>query len=114
MPFSGPGVGEVSDRDDHGISAAGGAGCRILARRGGVSGLIALGFAVLVFLFSWVLYAPLLPFMPDSTLDPLRWILWSLFSDIAVVFMAAAAGASLDRWAAWVRGVFDNLLKRFG
>jgi len=84
------------------------------ARRGGVSGLIALGFAVLVFLFSWVLYAPLLPFMPDSTLDPLRWILWSLFSDIAVVFMAAAAGASLDRWAAWVRGVFDNLLKRFG
>ena len=84
------------------------------ARRGGVSGLMAMGFAVLVFLFSWVLYAPLLPFMPDSTLDPLRWILWSLFSDIAVVFMAAAAGASLDRWAAWVRGVFDNLLKRFG
>ena len=84
------------------------------ARRGGVSGLIALGFAVLVFLFSWVLYAPLLPFMPDSTLDPLRWILWSLFSDIAVVFMAAAAGASLDRWAAWGRGFFENLLKRFG
>ena len=33
---------------------------------------------------------------------------------IAVVFMSAAAGASLDRWAVWVRGFFENLLKRFG
>jgi len=84
------------------------------ARRGGASGVIALGFAILVFLFSWVFFAPLLPFMPDSTLNPLRWILWSLFSDIAVVVMAAAAGASLDRWTIWVKALFENLLKRSG
>ena len=84
------------------------------ARRRGASGIIALGFAVLVFLFSWVFFAPLLPFMPDSTLAPLRWILWSLFSDIAVVAMAAAAGASLDRWTGWVKALFENLLKRSG
>jgi hypothetical protein len=84
------------------------------ARRGGVSGLMALGFAVLVFLFSWVLFAPLLPFMPDSAKYPLRWILWSLFSDIAVVVMAAAAGASLDRWTGFVKALFGKLLNRYG
>jgi len=84
------------------------------ARRRGASGIIALGFAVFVFLFSWVFFAPLLPFMPDSMLNPLRWILWSLFSDIAVVVMAAAAGASLDRWTVWVKALLENLLKRSG
>jgi heat shock protein HtpX len=84
------------------------------ARRGGVSGLMALGFAVLVFLFSWVLFAPLLPFMPDSAMYPLRWILWSLFSDIAVVVMAATAGASLDRWTGFVKALFGKLLNRYG
>ena len=84
------------------------------ARRRGTSGIIALGFAVLVFLFSWVFYAPLLPFMPDSTFHPLRWILWSLFSEIAVVFMSAAAGASLVRWSGWVRVFLGNMMKRTG
>lgn len=84
------------------------------ARRRGASGIIALGFAMLVFLFSWVFFAPLLPFMPDSTLNPLLWILWSLFSDIAVVVMAAAAGASFDRWTVWVKALFENMLKRSG
>lgn len=82
------------------------------ARKGGASGIIALGFAILVFLFSWVFFAPLLPFMPDSTLYPLQWILWSLFCDIAVVVMAAAAGASLDRWTSWVKVLLENMLKR--
>jgi hypothetical protein len=84
------------------------------ARKGGASGIIALGFAILVFLFSWVFLAPMLPFMPDATLHPLRWILWSLFSDIAVVVMAAAAGASLDRWTGRVKAFFENLLTRPG
>jgi heat shock protein HtpX len=84
------------------------------ARKRGASGVITLGFALLVFLFSWIFLAPLLPFAPDSTLDPLRWILWYLFSDFVVVVMAAAAGASLDRWNAWVKALFENLLKRSG
>jgi hypothetical protein len=84
------------------------------ARKRGASGIITLGFAILVFLFSGVFFAPLLPFMPDSTLGPLRWILWSLFSDIVVVVMAAAAGASLDRWTGWVKEFFVNWLKRSG
>lgn len=84
------------------------------ARKRGASGIITLGFAMLVFLFSWIFFAPLLPFMPDSTLDPLRWIVWSLFSDIVVVVMAAAAGASLDRWTGWVKAFFENFLKRSG
>jgi hypothetical protein len=82
------------------------------ARKGGVSGIIALGFAVLVFLFSWMFIAPLLPFMPDSTLHPLWWILWSLFSDIVVVVMAAATGASLNRWSGWVKVFFGNITGR--
>jgi hypothetical protein len=83
-------------------------------RKRGASGIITLGFATLVFLFSWISFAPLLPFMPDSTLDPLRWIVWSLFSDFVVVVMAAAAGASLDRWTGWVKAFFENSLKRSG
>jgi heat shock protein HtpX len=81
------------------------------ARKRGASGIITLGFAILVFLFSWIFFAPLLPFAPDSTLDPLRWILWYLFSDFVVVVMAAAAGASLDRWTGWVKTLFSNFLK---
>jgi hypothetical protein len=81
------------------------------ARKRGASGIITLGFALLVFLFSFIFFAPLLPFAPDSTLDPLRWILWYLFSDFVVVVMAAAAGASLDRWIGWARTFFDNFLK---
>lgn len=84
------------------------------ARKRGASGIITLGFAMLVFLFSWIFFAPLLPFMPDSTLDPLRWIVWSLFCDFVAVVMAAAAGASLDRWTGWVKAFFENLLKRSG
>jgi len=81
------------------------------ARKRGASGIITLGFALLVFLFSFVFFAPLLPIAPDSTRDPLRWILWYLFSDFVVVVMAAAAGASLDRWTAWARTLFDHFLK---
>lgn len=84
------------------------------ARKRGASGIITLGFAMLAFLFSWIFFAPLLPFMPDSTLDPLRWIVWSLFSDFVVVVMAASAGASLDRWTGWVKAFFENSLKRSG
>jgi heat shock protein HtpX len=84
------------------------------ARKRGMSGILALGFALLVFLFYWVFLAPLLPFMPDPAGFPLRWILWSLFSDIAVVVMAAAAGASLDRWSRWVKALFGYLPKRSG
>ncbi|MBE0568725.1 MAG: M48 family metalloprotease [Deltaproteobacteria bacterium] len=81
------------------------------ARKRGASGIITLGFAIFAFLFSWIFFAPLLPLMPDSTQEPLRWILWSLFSDFVVVVMAATAGASLDRWAGWVKAFFEKLLK---
>jgi heat shock protein HtpX len=81
------------------------------SRKRGMAGILSLGFALLVFLFYWVFLAPLLPFMPDSALAPFRWILWSLFSDIAVVFMAAAAGASLVRWSGWAKALFNNMLK---
>jgi hypothetical protein len=84
------------------------------ARKRGMAGILALGFALLVFLFYWVFLAPLLPFMPDPAGFPLRWILWSLVSDIAVVVMAAAAGASLDRWSRWVKALFGYLPKRSG
>jgi hypothetical protein len=50
--------------------------------------------------------------MPDPEKFPLRWIVWSLISDIAVVVMAAAAGASLDRWTGRVKVFFENLLNR--
>jgi hypothetical protein len=78
-----------SCRDDHGIPAAGGAGCRILGAEERGFGYHCLGIRGIG--------------IPDSMLIPLRWILWSLFSDISVVVMAAADGASLDRWTVWVK-----------
>ena len=84
------------------------------ARKRGMAGILALGFALLVFLFYWVFLAPLLPFMPDPEKFTLRWIVWSLASDIAVVVMAAFAGASLDRWIGWAKALFGYLPKRSG
>ena len=80
----------------------------------GMAGILAMGFSLLVFLFYWVFLAPLLPFMPDPEKFPLRWIVWSLASDIAVVVMAAFAGASLDRWIGWAKALFGYLPKRSG
>lgn len=84
------------------------------ARKRGMAGILALGFALLVFLFYWVLLAPLLPFAPDPVKFPLRWIVWSLVSDIAVVVMAAIAGASFDRWSRWAKALIGNMTKRSG
>ena len=84
------------------------------ARKRGMAGILALGFALLVFLFYWVFLAPLLPFAPNPEKFPLRWIVWSLASDIAVVAMAAFAGASLDRWIGWAKVIFGYLPKRSG
>jgi len=84
------------------------------ARKRGMAGILALGFALLVFLFHWVFLFPLLPFMPDPQGFPLRWIVWSLVSDIAVVVMAAIAGASFDRWSRWVKALIGNMTKRSG
>jgi len=84
------------------------------ARKRGMAGILALGFALLVFLFYWVFLAPLFPFAPDPEKFPLRWIVWSLVSDIAVVVMAAIAGASLDRWSRWARALIGNMTKRSG
>jgi heat shock protein HtpX len=84
------------------------------ARKRGMAGILALGFALLVFLFYWVFLAPLLPFAPDPEKFPLRWIVWSLVSDIAVVLMAAIAGASFDRWSRWVKALIGNMTKRSG
>jgi hypothetical protein len=84
------------------------------ARKRGTAGILALGFALLVFLFYWVFLAPLLPFMPDSEKFTLRWIVWSLVSDIAVVVTAAFAGASLGRWTGLVKVLFGYLSKRPG
>jgi len=84
------------------------------ARKRGMAGILALGFALLVFLFYGAFLFPLLPFMPDPQGFPLRWIVWSLVSDIAVVVMAAIAGASFDRWSRWVKALIGNLHKRLG
>ena len=84
------------------------------ARKRGMAGILALGFALLVFLFYWVFLAPLFPFAPDPEKFPLRWIVWSLVSDIAVVVMAAIAGASLDRWSRWAKALIGNMTKRSG
>ena len=84
------------------------------ARKRGMAGILALGFALLVFLFYWVFLTPLLPFAPDPEKFPLRWIVWSLVSDIAVVVMAAIAGASFDRWSRWARALIGNMTKRSG
>jgi hypothetical protein len=79
------------------------------ARKRGIAGILALGFALLVFLFHWVFLAPLLPFMPDSEMFPLRWIVWTLVSDIAVVVMAAIVGASFDRWSRWAKALAGKM-----
>ena len=79
-----------------------------------MAGILALGFALLVFLFYWVFLAPLLPFAPEPEKFPLRWIVWSLVSDIVVVVMAAIAGASFDRWSRWVKALIGNMTKRSG
>jgi len=84
------------------------------ARKRGMAGIFALGFALLVFLFYWVFLTPLLPFAPDPEKFPLRWIVWSLVSDIAVVVMAAIAGASLDLWSRWAKALIGNMTKRSG
>jgi heat shock protein HtpX len=84
------------------------------ARKRGMAGVLALGFALLVFLFHGVFLFPLLPFMPDPQGFPLRWIVWSLVSDIAVVVMAAIAGASFDRWSRWAKALIGNMTKRSG
>jgi hypothetical protein len=84
------------------------------ARKRGMAGILALGFALLVFLFHGVFLFPLLPFMPDPQGIPLRWIVWSLVSGIAVVVMAAIAGASFDRWSRWVKTLIGNMTKRSG
>jgi heat shock protein HtpX len=78
------------------------------ARKRGMAGMIVLGFALMIFLFSWIFLVPLLPFMPDPERFPLRWIVWSLVSDIVSVTMAAAAGASLVRWSGWVKAFFGK------
>ena len=84
------------------------------ARKRGMAGILALGFALLVFLFYWVFLTPLFPFAPDPEKFPLRWIVWSLVSDIAVVVMAAIAGASLDLWSRWAKAFIGNMTKRSG
>jgi heat shock protein HtpX len=84
------------------------------ARKRGMAGILALGFALLVFLFHGVFLFPLLPFMPDPQGFPLRWIVWSHVSYIAVVVMASIAGASFDRWSRWVKALIGNMTKRSG
>jgi hypothetical protein len=84
------------------------------ARKRGMAGIFALGFALLVFLFHGVFLFPLLPFMPDPQGFPLRWIVWSLVSYIAVVVMASIAGASFDRWSRGVKALIGNMTKRSG
>jgi len=84
------------------------------ARKRGMAGILALGFALLVFLYYWVFLFPLLSFMPDPQGFPLRWIVWSLVSDIAVVVMAAIAGASFDLWSRWAKALIGNMTKRSG
>lgn len=84
------------------------------ARKRGTAAPLALGFAVLVFLFHYILLAPLLPFMPDPVQSQPRWIIWSLASDFAVAAMAAVAGATLDRWGGWAKAIFRGLARRSG
>jgi heat shock protein HtpX len=72
------------------------------ARKRGTAVSIALGFALLVFLFHWIFLAPMLPFMPDPGKFPLRWIVWTLATDFTVVAITAVAGASIDRWTGWL------------
>ena len=76
------------------------------ARKKGTAAPIALGFAMLVFIFHWIFLAPMIPFMPNFEQFPLRWIVWALTTDFTVVAMTAVAGASIDRWTGWVKAVF--------
>lgn len=82
------------------------------ARKRDTAGIIALGLALMMFLFSWIFLAPLLPFMPDPGKFPLRWIVWSLVTDIFMVTMASITGASLDRLSGWVKACLGNLKPR--
>lgn len=84
------------------------------ARKRGTAGTLALGFAVLVFLFSGILLSPFIPFMPNPNPSPYWWIVWSLTSNIGVVVMTAVAGASLDRWTGWAKAFLKNLPRRSG
>lgn len=84
------------------------------ARKRGTSGSIALGFALLVFLFQGILLAPLLPFMPNPDRSPLQWIVWSLGGEFAVVVVTGVAGASLDRWSRWAKLFVKGLPGRAG
>ncbi len=81
------------------------------ARKGGTPGTLALGFAVLVFLFPYIFLMPMISFMPNPEQFPLKWIVWSLATDIAVVVMASVAGASVDRWVGWVKAVGEKLYR---
>jgi hypothetical protein len=78
------------------------------ARKRGTAGSIALGFALLAFVFSGIFrFLPLAVVSDPHGIPqgfPLRWIVWFLLGDIAAVVMLSAAGASLDRWCGWVKG----------
>lgn len=80
------------------------------ARKRGTAAPLALGFAVLVFLFHWMFLAPMLALAPDSDRSSLRWIAWSLATDFAGVAMAAGAGASIDGWTGWIKAFFRKAL----
>lgn len=81
------------------------------ARKRGTPGTLALGFAVPVFLFPWTFLMPMISFMPNPEQFPLKWIVWSLTTDIAVVVMASLAGASIERWAGWAKEVGGKLYR---
>jgi heat shock protein HtpX len=80
------------------------------ARKGGASGSVALGFAVLSFLFPWLYALPLLPLMPDPARAAGEWIAWSLATDLWTVAVSAAAGASLLLWSGWIRRKVEEIL----
>lgn len=88
------------------------------AQKRGTAGIIALGFALLVFVLSGIFQFLSLAFLSDPNGFPREfpphWIVWFLASDIAVVVMLSVAGASLDRWCGWVKAFFGILTKRAG
>jgi heat shock protein HtpX len=81
------------------------------ARKRGTAVSIALGFAMLVFIFHWIFLAPMIPFMPNPGQFPLQWIVWSITTDFTVVAMTAVAGASIARWTGWVKAVFLKAIR---